>query len=145
MRAQRWKRPESVLVVVYTVQGDVLLLRRRTPKDFWQSVTGSLKWDESPAHAARREVGEETGLGAQPTDCRKKHRFPILPAWRARYAPDVSENTEHVFALVLPARHPVRINSHEHSQARWLPKSEAVVLATSWTNRDAILELVPEP
>jgi len=48
-------------VVVYTVTDEVLALRRRQPPDFWQSVTGSLRWDETdPLDAARRELFEET-------------------------------------------------------------------------------------
>ncbi|MGD8932832.1 MAG: NUDIX domain-containing protein, partial [Chromatiales bacterium] len=54
MPADTYKRPESVLVVVYTAGGEVLLLRRTRPRDFWQSVTGSLHWGESPRQAARR-------------------------------------------------------------------------------------------
>ena len=62
-----FKRPESVLVVVHTGDGRFLMLRRRAPAGFWQSVTGSLRWDEhDPAVAARRELREETGLEAGP-------------------------------------------------------------------------------
>jgi dATP pyrophosphohydrolase len=42
----RYKRPESVLVVIHTATGEVLVLRRCQPPDFWQSVTGSLRWEE---------------------------------------------------------------------------------------------------
>lgn len=39
-----YKRPESVLVVIYARQsGRVLMLQRRDDPDFWQSVTGSLE------------------------------------------------------------------------------------------------------
>ena len=57
---RRYKRPQSVLVLVYTAAGQVLLLRRIRPRGFWQSVTGSLRWGESRQRAARRELFEET-------------------------------------------------------------------------------------
>ena len=74
----RYKRPFSVLVVVHTRSGEVLLLRRRDPPDFWQSVTGSLREGESPAEAAARELAEETGIAhAGLVDCGITHRFPM--------------------------------------------------------------------
>lgn len=135
------KRPESVLVLVYTEAGEVLLLCRRTPEDFWQSVTGSLEWDETPEQAARRELFEETGLmaGDALIDCQVINRFPILPAWRARYAPDVTENVEHVFRVAFPARLAIRLDPAEHREYRWLDRVSAANLASSYTNRDAIL------
>lgn len=130
-----------MLVLVYTAAGEVLLLRRRTPEDFWQSVTGSLEWGETPAQAARRELFEETGLEAGDAliDCNTSNRFPILPAWRARYAPDVVENHEHVFRIAFPARPAIRLDPAEHLEYRWLGRDAAAALASSYTNRDAIL------
>ena len=146
MEEAPYKRPESVLVVVYTHGGEVLLLERREPPGFWQSVTGSLGWDETAAQAARRELAEETGLhaGAELLDCGHSNEFPILPAWRARYAPGIETNVEHVFRVGYPTRPAVRIDSAEHRALRWLPRAQAVELATSWTNRDAILRWVPD-
>lgn len=44
-----YKRPESILVVIYAKSsGRVLMLQRRDDTEFWQSVTGSLEQDESP-------------------------------------------------------------------------------------------------
>jgi ADP-ribose pyrophosphatase YjhB (NUDIX family) len=40
--------------VIYTAEGEFLLLERRRPPGFWQSVTGSLEWDEHADAAARR-------------------------------------------------------------------------------------------
>ena len=138
--AGRYKRPESVLVVVYSTGGEVLLLRRTRPADFWQSVTGSLAWGESPLHAARRELYEETGImaGSRLVDLSHSVRFPILPAWRGRYAPNARTNLEHWFALPLPQRCLIRLHRREHSAYRWLPFPQAIRQASSWTNRDAI-------
>lgn len=140
-----YKRPESVLVVVYTATGKVLLLRRIQPPDFWQSVTGSLRWDETePRDAALRELREETGLIVdirQLRDLHRTYRFPILPQWRARYAPEVTENTEHVFTLELPAETALTIHPAEHVEYGWFGFDEAAAKASSWTNREMIEEL----
>jgi dATP pyrophosphohydrolase len=139
-----YKRPESVLVVVYTRRGEVLMLRRTRPRDFWQSVTGSLAWGESPASAARRELYEETGImaGSRLVDLKRGAVFPILPAWRSRYAPSARTNREHWFALALDHRRRPRLHPQEHTECRWLPHEQAARLATSWTNRDAIRYLL---
>jgi dATP pyrophosphohydrolase len=139
--AQDFKRPESVLVLVCTRAGDVLLMERTRPHGFWQSVTGSLEWGESARDAARRELFEETGLraGHRLVDLHAGERFPIVPPWRARYAPGVRINREHWFLLQLPRRRTIRVNRQEHRQFRWLNVAEAAARATSWTNRDAIL------
>lgn len=140
----QYKRPESVLVVIHTPDRQVLLLERRQPQGFWQSVTGSLEWDEMPLQAALREVREETGLEIQDTliDCRYSNRFEILPAWRSRYAPDVGQNLEHVFVAEIPDTVDVQIDPAEHRQAQWLPAPLAALRATSYTNQAAIERLV---
>jgi dihydroneopterin triphosphate diphosphatase len=137
-----YKRPVSVLVLVYTRGGEVLLLRRRYPPDFWQSVTGGLEWGEMPPQAARRELREETGIRAVPRYCRIRNQFRIAPHWRHRYAPHASFNREHVFALELPHACDVRLDPGEHTEYRWLPWAAALRLASSWTNRKAIREVL---
>mgnify|MGYP001823433280 FL=1 len=131
--------------MVYTRTGEVLLLQRRHPPDFWQSVTGSLKRGESPDSAARRELEEETGLeaGSRLVDCRQKNRFPILPAWRHRYDPEVLYNTESVYRTEYEDRPEIRLNPEEHRSLLWLPRDLAAQQASSHTNQAAILEWVP--
>jgi dATP pyrophosphohydrolase len=139
-----YKRPESVLVVVCTTAGDVLMLQRRQPAGYWQSVTGSLEWGEAPEAAAVRELFEETGLQLPVTDCRQTNRFPIHPAWRARYAADVTANVEHVFRVECSEQPVVILNEDEHTAYRWLGRDAAARLAGSRTNREAILAHVPD-
>ena len=135
-----YKRPESVLVVVYTVSGQTLLLKRNRPV-FWQSITGSLKWpDESAPDAAYRELEEETGIHALSGWRNRQHTytFPILPEYRHRYAPGVSDNQEHLFSLELQETCQPVLSDAEHSSGLWLPIEEAITKVWSWTNRDAL-------
>jgi dATP pyrophosphohydrolase len=142
-----YKRPESVLILVATAAGEVLLLRRTSPAGFWQSVTGSLRWGESARQAAVRELWEETGLraGGRLVDLGRGAEFPIVPPWRRRYAPGVRINREHWFTLILPDRRLIRLRPAEHTAYRWLNGPQAARLASSWTNRDAILMLMGAP
>ncbi len=140
-----FKIPESVLVVIYTPALEVLLIKRADVPDFWQSVTGSKDLpDETFEQAARREVFEETGLDCRQfvlKDWQRASTFEIFPEWRHRYAPGVTQNTEHVFSLQVPAIVPITIAPTEHLRYIWLPQREAARQCFSASNRDAILAL----
>ena len=140
MSDKNFKRPESVLVVVYTLQGEFLLMERTHPRGFWQSVTGSLEWKETAQAAAERELFEETGLraGSALNDLRQGKQFPIIQPWRKRYAPRVFFNREHWFALPLSSRRTIQLQRSEHRQYRWMNATQAIARASSWTNRNAI-------
>ncbi len=143
-KSSLYKRPISVLVVVYTDGGEVLLLQRCTPRDFWQSVTGSLEANETLMQAARREVFEETGITAEADlqACGVERQYEILLAWRHRYASSDIINTEHWFTLRVAQPCAVRLSSAEHIAYQWLPAAEAAQRATSATNKQAILDYV---
>ncbi|HHI76265.1 MAG TPA: dihydroneopterin triphosphate diphosphatase [Gammaproteobacteria bacterium] len=138
--AGRYRRPESVLVLVCNPAGEVLLLERRSPAGFWQSVTGALEPGENPRMAARRELWEETGFdgGVRLLDLQEQRRFPIVPPWRARYAPEVHSNLEHWFLACVPGRRIPHLAASEHRRHLWLPAREAARRVFSWTNREAI-------
>ena len=138
------KKPVSVLVLIHTPGLEVLLLERAAHPGFWQSVTGSQEDDELLPHTAIREVAEETGISARLVDLldwRLTNRYEIFPEWRYRYPPGVTENVEHVFSLLVPARSPVTVAPGEHLGHVWLPWQEAARTVFSWSNRDAILML----
>jgi dATP pyrophosphohydrolase len=139
---QTFRRPESVLIVIYTAAGEFLLLERRKPPGFWQSVTGSLEWGEAADAAARRELVEETGITqGLLRNLQWTQVYDILPSFGKKYAPGITRNLEHAFALKLLTRVPVTLSEHEHLQFRWLPAVEAVALASSSTNRAVIQQL----
>jgi len=137
-----FKLPESVLVVIHTPRLDVLLLERVGTR-FWQSVTGSREPGDPDLEAtARRELLEETGLSAGTlTDWRQTNRYEIWAQWRSRYAPDVTHNTEHVFAFQVPELTVATLDPAEHVAQMWLPWQEAMKKVFSLTNRDAIWQL----
>ena len=130
------------MIVIYTAGGEFLLLERRKPPGFWQSVTGSLEWGEAADAAARRELIEETGITqGLLRNLQWTQVYEILPSFGKTYAPGITRNLEHAFALKLLTRVSVTLSEHEHLQFRWLPAGEAVELASSSTNRAVIQQL----
>lgn len=144
------KIPESVLVVIYSPELDVLLLERADRPGFWQSVTGSKDaLDEPLSLVAQREVAEETGIliGSEAVplsalaDWHLTNVYEIYPVWRHRYASGVTHNTEHVFGLCVPRDVTISLAPREHLQYRWLPWHEAAEACFSPSNAEAVLQL----
>ena len=144
------KIPESVLVVIYTPELDVLIIERADHGAFWQSVTGSKDSQDEPlAQTAVREVEEETGIviGSDEVprgallDWQHQIEYDIYPVWRHRYAEGVTRNTEHWFSLRVPYCMDVKLAPREHTAYEWLPYQEAAARCFSPSNREAILQL----
>lgn len=139
---QQFRRPESVLIVIFTQDGEFLLLERRRPPGFWQSVTGSMEWGESADLAARREVFEETGITQGVlVNLQWTQLYEILPAFGKVYAPGITLNLEHAFSLRLQQRVPITLSETEHVQYRWVSDTDALASASSSTNRAVIADL----
>jgi len=145
-----FKIPRSVLVVIHTVDLDVLLLERADRPDHWQSVTGSVDAPDEPLFdTAVREGREETAIDAsvdgELVDWNHAIEYTIYPHWRHRYAPGVERNVEYWFGLALPNDFPdrdrVRVAPREHLQYAWLPYREAARRCFSPSNAEAILQL----
>jgi dihydroneopterin triphosphate diphosphatase len=136
---QPYRRPESVLIVIHTEGGEFLLMERRRPAGFWQSVTGSLEWGESADAAARREVVEETGITQGVLiNLQWTQVYEILPAFGKVYAPGITRNLEHAFSLRLLKRVPVTLSESEHVGFRWVAGADAIDTVSSSTNRAVI-------
>lgn len=139
MNLPSYRRPESVLIVIHTDGGEFLLLERRRPAGFWQSVTGSLEWGEPADQAARREVIEETGITQGVlVNLQWTQVYEILPAFGKTYAPGITLNLEHAFSLRLAQRAAVALSDSEHVQYRWAGAAEAIDTVSSSTNRAVI-------
>lgn len=142
-----YKRPESVLVVLYNEHAQVFVMQRDDDPDFWQSVTGTLEPDESPLQTAYREVAEETGIVLQPDDfpihdCRITNQYTIRKQWLHRYPPNTVYNFEYVFCAQVPANAIITLT--EHTAYAWLDKTAAIEKVWSSTNAAAIERFVPE-
>lgn len=139
-----YKTPVSALVLIHTADLQVLIMERADKPGFWQSVTGSVEGNESPYQAAIREVKEETGLNALDYDFKDWHAsntYEIYPHWRHRYAPGITENTEHLFGLCLPGTLTVQLAPNEHTCYLWVDWRVAAQQVFSWTNVDALKRL----
>jgi len=131
-----------VLIVIYTAGGEFLVMERCRPAGFWQSVTGSLEWGEMADDAARREVIEETGITqGLLRNLQWTQTYEIMASFGRKYAPGITRNLEHAFALKLMQRVPVRLSPTEHVQFKWLLAAEAIDTVSSHTNRIIIEQL----
>lgn len=135
------KQPVSVLVVIHTVAGEVLLIERADKPGYWQSVTGSREGSETLLETARRELLEETALDADQhllSDWQLHNRYEIYPHWRHRYPAGVTHNDEYVFGLQLQQVQTVQLAPGEHTAQQWLPWHQAAALVFSPSNAAAI-------
>ncbi len=116
----------TVSVVPVGADGRVLLLRRSAARGgFWQQVTGRVEPGESPEHAARRELREETGADVPVEPLGYRHSFALDPSLNRVREGKLVLVEETAFAARLPEGFAPRI-SEEHAEHAWASADEAV-------------------
>ncbi len=144
MKNKKYKNPNSILLIIFTTKFKVLLLKKNSKRDLWQSVTGSMELGENPYDTALRELQEETGINKQKSDLifdDLSHKFMIYSEWIDRYEESTYSNKEYIFSLKLNDEVSVKL-SREHSSYKWVDLNEAIHLVFSWTNK-AALKAIP--
>jgi len=107
--------------------GGRVLVLKRTERDggFWQPVTGIIEPGETPIAAARRELGEETGLDGTAADLEYVRDFRIDRKYVGGAGGHPWINREHAFAVEVPDETDVRLSPQEHAEYLWTGLGEA--------------------
>lgn len=143
----------GIAAVIWSpVSRQYLLLRRAENKDFaggaWECVTGRVEQGESFEDALHREVCEELGVAIQVDQILGTTHF-----YRGLASP-ANELVGVVYLCSLDNPASITIGP-EHSEFRWLPTDQAIVLlsagdpTTQWARRiieraEAIRNLLPD-
>lgn len=125
-----YNNPRPCVGVLLVEGGRVLLVQRAVEpfKGYWDVPGGFLNSDEHPAEAARREMLEETGLAAAPTE--------VLGFWMDRYGEE-DFHTLNICYLAERAGGEERAGSDAVTM-RWFPLDEfPEALAFNWV-REAL-------
>lgn len=119
---------------------ETLILRRVPEKGgFWQPVTGRIEQDESPLHAAQREIEEETGFRGEVLSLDYTHGLMLEPDLLPSSAPKPFMVEEHSFYLEISAEQEVKLEAGAHDAFEWLPWEEAAQKVRWPGNREGIL------
>jgi 8-oxo-dGTP pyrophosphatase MutT (NUDIX family) len=151
MNTSPYRRPEKVLIYLYrrtANRGVEYLLLRREPSgnagSIWQTVVGSVRWNEELVEAARREIFEETGLtrlkGIMAFGYVFSFPFRLPPGHQSDYAPDVTAIRNTVFAAEVASSRPVHL-SEEHVGYAWFSYQEALD-RVHWSEEKEALSLL---
>ena len=118
------REPHEVLVFVRRADAVLVLHRSERQGAYWHAVAGAVETGETAAEAARRELHEETGLAAEPTDIGET--FTYEPE---DWEPHAGIGTVRVDSFVVdapPAWEPEL--DWEHDDYRWCNVDEAAEL-----------------
>ena len=123
---------------MFVRRGEEFLVLRRSRKQggYWHSVAGALEDGETYAEAAMRELQEETGLQASPSDLRKPFRYRPEP-WESHFEVSGPEVAVECFLAEAPAAWEPKLD-WEHVEYRWCTREEALGLLFWREPRDVL-------
>jgi 8-oxo-dGTP pyrophosphatase MutT (NUDIX family) len=123
------RRPEEVFILVR--RGDEFLVLHRSPRQgsYWHCAAGALEPGETFSQAAARELREETGLLAEPTDVNRQFVYSLAeePERIPDYEPGTTEIVVRSFLVEAPRGWEPELD-WEHDDYRWCGADDAVEL-----------------
>jgi dATP pyrophosphohydrolase len=138
------RAPFQVLIYPYRKRNEFYeyAIFLRADNGIWQTVAGGGEDDETPLQAARRELGEETGIFSTAPLLQLQTIEPIpVTEFRSsyRWGEELYVIPQYCFGADVGEAE-IRL-SHEHSQVHWLRYAEAQALVHHEGNRTALWEL----
>jgi 8-oxo-dGTP pyrophosphatase MutT (NUDIX family) len=129
-------------VAVFVHRGDQLLVLHRAQDDYWHVVAGALEQGETFAEAAARELREETGLVAAPTDMGLEQTYAITERERPLYPAGTSGVVIGNFRVEAPAGWDPELNE-EHDRHEWAEFAVARELM-QWLETQEAIDVLAE-
>jgi 8-oxo-dGTP pyrophosphatase MutT (NUDIX family) len=127
---------ETAAVFVANGQGEFLFFERRRHPFGLTVPAGHVDKGELPAHTARRELGEETGI--QLSQVRFKHiATDMIRGDECRRGSD--SHRWHSFATTVPSSAPVKIDQREGVSPVWLSLEQALQSNLTFATRYVIM------